>query len=248
MVNQPPRVSLAVTASAGETSSTITRLNPDGTTVLVRTGDGNPVPISAGSASLFDYEMPYGQGVAYSSVESPATVSNTVTVAPARPWLVHPAIPSRSMQITFGPNPSPRRTRPVVRGVYNVLGRTNPIVISDGVRHGRMLTLTLLIRGQAEMDAFDALTADSAPLLLNVPTALGYHVPTAYISIGDLEYLPVQNKVYELWFNITMPYYEVDRPAGGSAAQRNLSTLTTFASITALNGAYTTLAAVQAGP
>jgi hypothetical protein len=43
----------------------VTRRDPDGHTVPVRTADGGPQPLSAGQATLYDYEAPYGEPVAH---------------------------------------------------------------------------------------------------------------------------------------------------------------------------------------
>jgi hypothetical protein len=246
--NSPPRIKLNVAASAGETSTTVTRLDPSGAWVPVRTTDGNPLQLSAGSGLLYDYEPPYGQSVKFSSVESPATVSSSVTLSPSRPWLVHVGVPALSITFRFSPNPSPRRVRPVVRGVFQPLGRVNPIIVTDGARHGRMLALSLLLEGPSERAAFEALTADASTLLLNVPSSLGYNVDTAYISIGDIETLPVMDKVFEQWFTVTMPYYEVDRPLGGQQPQRTLADLMSYATLADLNSHYATLNDLYVGP
>lgn len=249
LVNNPPRVSLAISANAGEGSATITRLDPSGATVPVRTPDGNPLPISAGSALLFDYEMPYGESVSYSSMASPNTISAGVRVTASRPWLVHPAIPARSVQIqAFRQGTGIKRTRGVRQSVLYPLGRANPLVITDGARHGVTSSLVLLSSSSAYTQAIEALTADGSPLLLNVPVALGFNLTTRYIAIADIDYAPVFDKVFETYFDITLPFVEVDRPAGGSTSQRNLTSLTTYPTIAALNAAYSSLAAVQAGP
>jgi hypothetical protein len=71
----PPRVRLNVT-DTGTTPSlfaaTVTRLDPDGQVVPVRTADGNPLTLLHKSGTtrvglLYDYEMPYGAPVTYST-------------------------------------------------------------------------------------------------------------------------------------------------------------------------------------
>src|SRR5438270_938447 len=103
-VNVPARVQLNVTdtGSPAFVSTTITRLNPDGSTSPVRTSDGNPSPLSGGAALLYDYEAPYGQSVTYSSLETPANVSASVTVPASQVWLIHPGTPALSMPVRLG--------------------------------------------------------------------------------------------------------------------------------------------------
>lgn len=246
LVNSPPRVKLSV-ASTGETSTTITRLNPDGTTVPVRTNDGKPLPISAGAALAYDYEMPY-QAVTYSSLESPATVSASVTVGATGSWLVHPTVPARSMQVTFRPGTLQDETLTVKQSVLYPLGRVNPLVTTDGTRKGSQSQLVIVVSDLGQLAAIKALLADAGVLLLNSPPSLGIGYDYAYIAVGDVKISRLTDIVIDGYRDVTLPFVVVDRPAGGSAAQRALVDLTRFASIAAVNAAYSTLAAAQAGP
>jgi hypothetical protein len=250
--NIPPAVRINVndTRSPGQALQlTIMRTNPDGTRVPVRTSDGNPLQLSGGVGLVFDNEPVLGGAVSYTSLEVPGISSPQVTVTASQAWLVHPGTPSKSIPIRFGLHPARHRTRPVVRGVFNVLGRANPVVVTDGTRHGRMLSLALLLQDQAALDAFEALTADAATLLLSVPASLGYNIPTAYIAIGDIDALPVVDRVSEHLFIASMAYYEVDRPSGGSRAAWTLADVQArYGTLTAVQTAYRTLADVQAGP
>ncbi|MGZ4617182.1 MAG: hypothetical protein ACXV3F_00330 [Frankiaceae bacterium] len=247
--NWPARVKLSVSASAGETSTTITRLNPDGTTWPVRTNDGNPLALSGGSGLLYDYEAPYGAAVSYSSQESPSTVSAQVTVAVSRVWLVHPGVPSLSQPVRLAAGAFTRRTRPVTQGVFQVMGRTNPVVVSDGARKGVQSTLTVLTQSQADADAIDALMSDAGVVLLNIPTTLGYNFRTCYIAPGEMQSGPVVDKVFETWQTFSWPFYVVDRPAGGSQAQRTWAdVIAGYASWSAVKAHYSTWTDVIAGP
>jgi hypothetical protein len=134
--NTPPRVRLNVadTGTPAFTSTTITRLNPDGTTSPVRTTDGGPVPISGGTGLVYDYEAPYGQAVTYSSVETPGNVTAPVTVAVSQVWLIHPGTPALSTPIDLRVGALDDETLPVRQAVYWPLGRSTPVVIGDGAR------------------------------------------------------------------------------------------------------------------
>lgn len=250
--NVPPAVQVNIndTRSPGQASSlTVMRINADGTRSPVRTSDGNALPLASGVGVVYDYEAPLGQPVSYTSVEVPGITSPQVTVSSAQVWLVHPGTPSLSMPIKLAPNLTPRRVRPVVRGVFNVMGRANPVIVTDGIRHGRMMELSLHLQTQAVRDAFDALTADASTLLLNVPTSLGYNIATSYIAVGDIETLPITDKVFEPWFTARLPYYEVDRPAGGSQSQRTYSDLlAAFGTYAAVQANYRTYLDLLTGP
>lgn len=247
--NSPPRVRLDIAASAGETSSTIQRINPDGSLVPVRTQDGNPQPISAGTALLYDYECPLGQGVRFTSVQSPGTVSAQVTVPGTAIWLVHPGIPGLSMMLKPAPGCFAKRVRSAPRGVFAVMGRKNVIVFTDGARKGMQSQLVVYVRSSDEKTALEALTADCSTLLLNVPASLGYNVATRYISLGDSEEDPVTNLLTEAWMTVTFPFDEVDRPDGGTTSQRTYAdVLSGFATYSSFDSSYASYAAALAGP
>lgn len=247
LTNSPPRVQLSVTAGT-ETSTTLTRQNPDGTTVPVRTFDGNPLPLSSRAGVLFDYEMPYGAAITYSSLESPTVVSSPVVVAVTQPWLIHPAVPSLSQPVTFRPGTLQDETLSVKQAVLYPLGRVNPLVITDGTRKGSQSELVLATSNLAALTAIRQLVADAGVLLLNNPTGLGIGYNYAYIAVGDVKISRLAGTGIDPNRDITLPFVEVDRPAGGSQAQRTLADLTVYATLGAVNSAYATLAAATTGP
>lgn len=234
----PPRVVLNLTdADSTETSDTIIRNNPDGTTSVVRTSDGAPLPISGGAALAYDYEAPMGAAVSYFAMNSPGNVSAQVTVPGEAVWLIHPGVPDLSMTVSLAPDTWAKRTYTAARGVFSVMGRKNVVVITDGARKGENSQLVLNIRTAGEKAALDALLADTQVLLLNVPATLGYNNATKYISVADVEYDEPTNKVYESWLIATLPYDETDEPAGGTQAARSYTDV--LASETSYQSLYT---------
>ena len=248
--NVPPRVRLNVadTGTPAFTSTTITRLNPDGTTSPVRTTDGGPVPISGGIGLVYDYEAPYGQAVTYSSVETPANVTAPVTLSATRPWLIHPGVPSLSRQIMFGRGSFATRTRPAKKAVYWPMGRSTPVTIGDGARKSVQSQLVLQVTTQGELVGLQSLFADASVLLLNIPAGLGYNFSTCYVDCGDTEEAFASPVLTETYATVSMPFTVVARPAGGTQSQRTLADLLVYPTITALNAQYANLAAVLAGP
>jgi hypothetical protein len=248
--NVPPRVRLDVadTGSPVFTTVTITRLNPDGTTVPVRTPDGNPLVMSAGAGLVYDNEVPLGEAVTYSSLETPANVTTPVTVPASQVWLEHPGIPTLSVPVRLGRGTFTRRTRAARQGVFWPMGRETPVVFGDGSRKSIQTQLVLVALTSTEADALDALLQDGSPLLLNVPASLGYNFSTAYISLGDLEVAVATEMVTEDVLTYTMPITVVDRPAGGSQSQRTYTDLLVFPTYAALQDAYVDYAALLAGP
>jgi hypothetical protein len=248
----PPRVQLAVTDTGTPNlfTTTVTRLNPDGSTSVVRTPDGNPLALVTSGAnrvgSMYDYEAPYGAAVSYSTQESPGTVSAEVTVPASKAWLVHPSVPSISTQITIA-SLSERQSK-VQRGVYYPMGRRSPVVQSDGQRKAAEYTLGVYTATDTDRAAIVGLLEDAAVLLLNVPADLGWGIGAEYIAIGDVtETRPVPflgnpDRIFSL------PVTVVDAPVGGTTAARTYSDLLNFSTYAALNAAYPTYAALLAGP
>lgn len=241
----PGRVRLDVTDNGGLTSTTITRLNPDGRTVPVRTFDGNPALLSGGTALLYDYEAPFSAPVSYSSLESPATTSAQVTLPSDRVWLIHPGVPELSMPVLVSAIGA--RSRKVQRAVHQPLGRATPVVQTDGARKAAEYVLSLLTMDDAERAALDALIADAGTLLLNVPATKGWGVGAEYVSVGDITESRVTRFVGEPMRTWEMPCTVVDRPVGGSQAERTyvdvLADNATYASLMAKYASYATLLA-----
>jgi hypothetical protein len=115
--NVPPRVRLDVTDSGTPNlfATTVMRLDPDGALRPVRTQDGAPLTLGTSGSNrvglVYDYEAPYGAPVSYSTLESPSTVSNPVTVDESRVWLVHPGVPALSLPITVAEIGERKRSR-----------------------------------------------------------------------------------------------------------------------------------------
>src|SRR4051812_43314512 len=145
--NNPPRVRLNVADTGAPSFATvnITRLDPNGETVPVRTTDGNPLTMNSNAGLVYDYEMPYGSPVVYSSQETPGNVTTPVVVPETRIWLVHPGVPEVSMPIELRAGSLAEENYPVTQGVFYPMGRKNPVVVNGGVRHGPESKLTVAI-------------------------------------------------------------------------------------------------------
>lgn len=246
--NVPPRVRLNVSATAGETSTTVVRNNPDGTTSPVRTGDGNPLPISGGVALAYDYEAPFGVGVSYTTLESPTIVSVQVTVAITDIWLIHPGVPALSMPVKLRPGSLVQETLSVRQGVFWPMGRSTPVVITDGSRKKTQSTLIVSLETLTDLDALRALLSDAGALLLNIPAGMATGFDTSYIAVGDVTIGRWTDVSIDPFRDVTLPFTVVDRPAGGSTSQRTYTDLLSFSSYRALNAAYPTYTALLAGP
>jgi len=72
--------------------------------------------------------------------------------------------------------------RPSRAGVFDVIGRSLPVAVSD-VRGSRRWTLDLLTETPAETATLDLILASGDPLLIQVPADCD--VPGGYVSVGD---------------------------------------------------------------
>jgi hypothetical protein len=220
----PPSVRLDITASGTPTvtSATVTRTDVNGRTYPVRTSDGGALPVSGGVATLWDYEIPYGTTSTYSvSATGATTVTDTALLNVTVPWLVHPGVPALSVPVTV--QSAPDLTRPAEQGMFRVIGRRDPVVVSGGARSLPSGTLGLLTRTAAERAALDLLLDEASPLLLNTPDS--WELGPAYISVGDVAETRVSripSEPYRVW---RLDFQVVGRPAGGSQALRTWETV-----------------------
>lgn len=246
----PPRVRLNVTdtGTPAVTSTTVTRLNPDGRTVPVRTLDGNPLVLTSSTGLLYDYEMPYGAAVSYSTTATPGSSSAQVTVDVDDTWLVHPGVPALSMPVEFMAGSFDEEPQEVEAGVFYPMGRELPVVQTSGTRQGIKSSFIIGTESLQELADLRALVKDAGVLLLNVPATSGLGVDPCYVFISgftprrrsDIGTYPARN--------VTCTYFVVSMPIGGTQAQRTYADLLDFASYNALKAAYPTYTALLAGP
>lgn len=245
--NVPPRIRLDISGTT-ETSVTPLRLHPDGRLVPVRTSDGNPEPLSGGVAVLYDYEAPFGDLVQYTSVETPSAFTLQVMVDASQVWLIHPGVPSLSLPIRLGPGSLSQDEFDVQQGVFYPLGRANPVVVTGGARQAAASQVVALTTSDADYRAIRDLVSDAGVLYLNVPVELGYSYDSCYIAVGKVTATRAVDKVFVAQRAVAMPFVVVDRPAGGSQAQRTLADLLDYPTLAALQSAYATLLDVETGP
>lgn len=214
----PPRVRLDITDSGtpAVTSVVISRLDSDGRYRPVRTSDGGPLPISGGVATIYDYEpLGYGTPVTYSTNQAGGPTV-TAVLDSGVPWLVHPGLPSRSVPISISSQDD--ETFDVAQGIFDILEREDPIVVTGGARSTAASTFGIRTRTSAERRALRLLLSDASPLLLNMPAAMDWGIDPCYITVGTVRrgrtvrYGPFPYREWQL------PYRVVGRPAGGTQA------------------------------
>lgn len=211
-----PRIRLDVNDEAVTpiTSVTITRQDASGRTATVRTSDGGPLTVSGGVAIVWDYEAPFGEPVTYSTDVTGGPTATTQLNVPDV-WLIDPGVPSRSMAVPVVVDLG-ERTRMVNQGVFQILGRSTPIVVTGGPRSAPGGTLTVRTETSAQREALIQLLSGANPLFLNVPPDTQWGVDSCYIAIGDatesrtLDYGPFP------WREWSLPYQVIARPGGGT--------------------------------
>lgn len=175
---------------------------------------GSPIG-STGSVTFSDPEAPLDVPVYYQAT-SPTyqyqwLTSNTVTLASnGSSWLTHPNRPDLSTVLWVERNP--RKSRPISRGVFPVLGRRRPIIRTDGARKSPSYQLDCATETQSAWTNMLALLDDGSPLLLRTPPNYGFDALT-WLSVGDVDEDPVVGTVTNWVRRWPLPVTEVDPPS-----------------------------------
>lgn len=203
-------VSLTAGSLSGVATISITRNNPDGSVSPVR-GATSYATNGATTLAFFDFEAPLDQLVTYTltlDVGSPVTSSGvTIVTDGGTYWLKN--ISQQTLSATVEVIDLGKVTRPArVLARYDVLGRANPVVVSD-VRGGRVGAMVIASYELAEAADIRALFAHGFTLFLQAPASTNF--PDMYFVAGDVEELwaGMSDSTVRLW---TVPYTEVDSP------------------------------------
>lgn len=216
----PPSVLLSITETGTPytTPLTVQRMDADGVTRKVRTPSGAGLDLSSGSATLTDYEYPYGTSVTYILAESTSTTTGTFSMDVLDVWLTHLGVPALSLTVEHAPGTDQDETWALEQGVFPVLERSAPIVVSSGARQAPAMKLLVYAETDAERTALRQLLADGSPLLLNVSPSLGYGVSTSYVAVGNVTATRGVQLATSPLRILTLECQVVDRPEGGTRA------------------------------
>lgn len=203
----------------------IRRMEPDGSAHPVRTIWGESTALQfadTGTPVLVeDYEAPLGLTVWYLMewFDSGGTLTHTLSTEYVQGpvtdgdhvWMKSPGLPAlNTMLVPESPLSWSRSAR---AAAYQVVGRTNPIVISD-VRNGRSASATFLVFDTADHIQLDALMDSGLPVLFQAMPGLGAD-GSHYFSVGDVAIEPLSSSAAEPGWRWTVALTEVDRPSGG---------------------------------
>lgn len=201
----------AFTFPAAVTAMRVSSRVVGGHYALVR---GGLVPVLDGYAvrPVDDYEYPAGRDVEYliEGLDEGSQVVTTATVlrlgAEDRPWIKVIADPASNVRVVLLDEPV-EITRPARTALYDVQGRSDPVVVSD-VAGSRRFTVRVVVEGDAAADDLDETLALGTPIYLQVPP--GGPVPSIYGSVGEFSRVRSRRRS-DRWI-FTLPLVEVAAP------------------------------------
>lgn len=204
----------------------VQRSNDSGVTwVPVRGGD---VPIAAGDTlAIYDYESGNGESVVYRAqaqrtstvagitqvtVSQFSTLSTPTSWSSSDVWLKSPLFPAFNTTIRLGQFGT--FTRRIARGVFDVVGRPKPVVVSD-VRHGLEGQMTVSVRSTAELDSIRFMSDLSSTVLLQTPPSFNFG--SKYLALGDEREDRINIVASNAYRWVQFDFTEVDSPVGDAA-------------------------------
>lgn len=208
------RQRLAGTALGVSATYAVFDRTADGGITYTTVRGGTAVPVASQLANLDDYEFPPGVAVTYrvrsynASNVLQATFTAGATQDLTQPWLKVPAAPFLNMPVEIVDAADKRRRSR--SGVFDIKGRTNPVVVSD-VASSWQYTLVLLTRTPAAYSNLDYLFASGEVLLLQLPFAESARLPAGYLAvIGDVsEQATLRRSNNRVW---SAPVHQVAAP------------------------------------
>lgn len=224
----------------------------------VRGGTAAPVVAGVMAVTVDDYEFTdqaetFYRVTGYDSVSGVPTDIAITDIVPelSGVWLKSPARPflNTLVEVVFK-NPA-AVVRPARTGVFDILGRTNPVAVSD-VRKSRRWTM--YVRTETYEDATSVDLALASGDVLHVHTPAGCPtdiIPGGYVTVGDatVEWHPLRPES-RLW---TLPCTEVAAPAADVAGtagtyQTVLDSYSDYADVLASHTSYAELLALVGSP
>lgn len=222
----------------GAVYAQIQRQAPGGVRWVVVRG-ASRLDVSSGSAAVDDYEFVPDVLATYRVLVGSAVdvvlLSQTATITPVigGVWLKSIARPYLNRLVTVQEYSSPQRKSRA--GVFDVAGRTMPVVVSD-VASSRRWTLTVMTRTLDDAHALDLLLASGDIVQVQVPPA--YDIPAGYVSVGDVELARVSRPLSDDRRLFSIPLVECAAPGPDVVGSTS-----TWASLLAAYGSWTALLA-----
>lgn len=204
---------LVWTTPSAPTTATIRRVHMTAG-IVPKVRNAEPADLVAGLWSFYDYEAPLDEQFFYvvTDESQPAVIITSAVVSLAsggRTWLKHVSKPSLNTVVQV--ESAPDLSRPIPQGVFDVIGRSQPIVVSLPRKSSRG-TLNLVSNTETERRGLWQLLQDGSPLLLLTP--VGYGLGHQYISISDVEEKRVVGVGHEPTRRWELEFTVVGRPSG----------------------------------
>lgn len=201
------------------TTATIERVASDGTVMAVRGAD--PATLAGGQWAGLDYEAPvdvefYYQATSTSLPGTTLTTGQLTMPSGNISWLRSPGQPALNMPVTIITPPT--WDRPITQGVFDVLGRSRPVAVSQrrSSERGDLVVATLT---EDERQALLALVADGSILYLTTPG--GWGVGSVYVAVADISEARPSALGSDPFRLFTLSLTVVDRPSGAALAAGN---------------------------
>lgn len=195
----------------------IQRSDDSGTTYAdIRTLLGDGI-VDDDDPAAYDYEAENGATVSYrarSIHDASGTYAFSAWATASGSWnstkqsIKHGTDPSLSVECTFTSQPGHRR--PARQGVFQPLGATRPVVVSD-TRGSDQGELTVMV-AEADLDTFTELIEANVPLLIQAPA--NHKWPDRWVSIGDVDFSRYVDKSWVEEGLVALLWVEVSRPDG----------------------------------
>jgi hypothetical protein len=156
-------------------------------------------------AKLDDYEFEAGKVNYYRVTAGSDVFTANITPTQTGVWLKSITRPflNRAVEVVDHSD----ITRPARNGVFEVIGRSFPIAVTD-VRGSRRWNMTVKVETPADADAFDLVLASGDPLYIQTD---GQHdIPGGYVVVGDSTRRRFGHASQRRWFDL--PCTEVAAP------------------------------------
>ncbi len=161
----------------------------DGGATWVFVRGATNAPASGTTFAVTDYEAPFATSTLYRAravsalITGPWLVATAATITPTTAWLKAVSVPSLNIPVCL--RDAPTESYGITQGVNVVLGRDEPVVLSD-VRRLAVGSFSVLTPDAATRAALLALMRTASVLLLQVPEAVGGVVELFFVA-GQLD-------------------------------------------------------------
>ena len=189
------RIRLAVTGASGTATYMVVDRTTDGVRYTTVRG-GAAAAVSGGIGSVDDYEFPAGVAITYRARAYTAadvltnTYTDTITQDLDAVWLKVPSAPFLNRPVTV--SSAGDRTRAARRGIFDIAGRSNPVVVSD-IRSSMSFDLRIRTEDADEEETLDLILGTGEILFFHLPVA-NKCMPGGYYSAGDVTWGPPSSR------------------------------------------------------